>query len=180
MRRPPQTTSEFLDLLAEVLADSDGESLADVESDLIAEGLSPENIADEIQAMVEANLSYQKGVLSQPIICYHGTASNNIESFQAGIRFRVRQWSKGRAVFCASLSFQVACQFALRKTPMMDLDNPGIILEFHGDLREGIEFFHNTDPTSLHDEKEIAICEGAALKLERVWRFANGAWCSKI
>lgn len=56
-RKPPQTTSDFLDLVADFLADSSDESIEEVEADLHAEGIDPEEVADTIEQLVQTKLN---------------------------------------------------------------------------------------------------------------------------
>ena len=114
------------------------------------------------------------------IKCFHGTANYNINSFiENGIILKSREWSKYKT-FCASLSFQEATFFALRKTPISDLSQTGVVLEFEGDLIEGIDFIMNRDPRALRDEKEIAVFDSKKLLLIAYWEFIkNGRWQRK-
>ena len=55
-RKPPQTTSDFLDLLTDFLADSSEESIEEVEANLREEGIDPEEVADTIENLVHEKL----------------------------------------------------------------------------------------------------------------------------
>ena len=60
MRKPPQTTSDFLDLLTDFLADSSEESIEEVEANLREEGIDPEEVADTIENLVRGRLKLLK------------------------------------------------------------------------------------------------------------------------
>jgi hypothetical protein len=56
-RKPPETTSDFLALLSDFFADSSDESIEEVEADLRAEGIDPEEVADTIEKLVQTKLN---------------------------------------------------------------------------------------------------------------------------
>ena len=91
------------------------------------------------------------------MVCYHGTANYNLESFVSkGIVPRSRRGYRRKA-FCASLTFEEAALFALRNTPASDLSQTGIVLEFQGNLDEGRDYVPYRDTRALRNEREVCI-----------------------
>lgn len=107
------------------------------------------------------------------MVCYHGTANYNLESFiSQGIVPRHRQGHR-RKSFCASLSVDEGMFFALRKTPANDLLQTGIVLEFQGNLVEGRDYILYQDTGMLRDEREVRIFNTEKLYLVAYWDFKH-------
>lgn len=107
---------------------------------------------------------------------YHGTASYNLESFtrsgpQVSARHYIGRGSK--RAFCTTISFDVASVFAFRKTPIQDMTQVGIVLEFDGSKLSKGDFLKCKDPIAMHDEKEVSIFKPEKIKLVAYWKFEN-------
>lgn len=108
---------------------------------------------------------------------YHGTADYNLYSFSSGEIIKYpRVYIKGfKSAFCASLKFDEAKYFALRKTPMSDLSRTGIVIEFNGDgLVENKDFVFSVDSRAMRDEGEASILNTKKLKLVAYWKLNHG------
>lgn len=56
-RKPPETASEFLDRLTQLLASVPDRSLEELKEDLQAQGIDPERVVDRVQRLVDAKLN---------------------------------------------------------------------------------------------------------------------------
>ena len=108
-------------------------------------------------------------------LLYHGTWAYNLESFKKdGAKVSPRRYTS--PAFCTSQSFQEATFFALRKTPVNDLSQTGIILEFDAwRLRSG-EYISYDAGGLLRDEKEIRVIDTTYLCLLTFHRYVDGTW----
>ena len=109
------------------------------------------------------------------MIVYHGTAQYNLENFiQNGARVSLRL--EGEDAFCTSLSFEEAAYFALRHTPLLDMAQTGIVLEFDAHRLQDNEYKQHTSRGCLRDEKELRIFNPEFLFLRYYYTYAKGIW----
>jgi len=104
---------------------------------------------------------------------FHGTATyNRTPIIQQGLR---RYPHHGKIVACCSVSLEEAGFFALRKTPISDLSQTGIVIEFEGNLVQG-EFIEIDSRGLLRNEREIAVLNTEKLQPVAVWKWRRNGW----
>jgi len=111
---------------------------------------------------------------------YHGTGRFNLQSFvNEGVKLWPRAGFKRRS-FCCSLSFREATYFALRKTPISDMTQTGVVLEFDAEgMVEGEDYIPYQDRQALsmgRDEQEIVVFSAAKLELVAYHDYQDGRW----
>jgi len=106
---------------------------------------------------------------------FHGTANYSLKSFlDNGVQKRYRSYLDKDA-FCTATKFQEAAFFALRKTPINDLTQTGIVLEFQGkNMVKEIDYTSTEDKRAIRHESEIAIFNTNKIKLIAYWKYDKG------
>ncbi len=103
------------------------------------------------------------------MILYHGTAEYNLESFlRIGVKPSKR--NDGNPCICMSTCFREATLFALRKTPIINMDSTGIVLEFKAD-HPTLRMKRFKGQGLLRDESEIRVYNPEFLRLVAYWRY---------
>lgn len=115
---------------------------------------------------------------------FHGTANYNLEAFLQTFPIKKHRayLPRQRKAFSASLDFEIAVLFALRRTPAVSNwtspANIGIVLEFGlWAASEGKDYVCVQDPRAIQNEQEVSVFSVEKLKLLAVWRMQGNAWC---
>lgn len=111
-------------------------------------------------------------------ILYHGTASYNLEQFKetTPIAYPRSYLPRCKRAFCTSQSFDEAAFFAFRKTPINNLSDIGIVLEYNASCLSLSDYVLTRDSIAIRNEQEVAVLNTKKLKLVAYHKYINGIW----
>jgi hypothetical protein len=106
---------------------------------------------------------------------YHGTGDYALNGLLSSNPIKRARDYIDKSCFCTTLSFSIACLFAVRKSSLKALSIGrvnGVVIEYELSGKEGRDWQMAKDPC-LQDEQEVAVFSVTLLKPLAVWQY-NG------